>query len=174
MSLTQTTVSSFVQTGETNMFGNVTPPPENFTHQTASINTPLVNGTSAGQANHSVELLLSCGTGGVTLDLTATGALTGLDGKNRDFSNGGSGGNIKDILLENLDPTNTITITQGSNGWTGISGAATGLNKPIPPGGHIHIYDPTGLAVSSTNNGLTFTGSAGTPQLKATIVGVAA
>lgn len=171
MSLSNTTVSSSVNSGETNTFGNITPQPENFLHQTQSISTPLVNGTGAGQANHAVELLINCN-GGVTLDLTATGANTGLDGKNRDFSNGGSGGNVKDILIENMDAAVTITMTQpGANGWTGLTGAATGLNDPIGPGGHRHMYEPAGKAVSATNKLLTFTGNA---LLKITIVGVAA
>lgn len=169
--LNSTTASSSVITGETNTFGNVTPAPENFVHQTQSINAPLTNGTGTGQGTHSVELLINC-TGGVTLDLTATGTSTGLDGKNRDFSNGGSGGNIKDILIENMDNANTITMTQpGSNGWTGLTGAATGLSDPIAPGGHRHMYDPAGKAVSATNRLLTLTGNG---SLKITIVGVAA
>jgi hypothetical protein len=176
MSLLSTTMLIALTSGESNVFGGVSVANESFTHQAQSSQAPLVNGTGAGQANHSVNLLLNCGTGGVSLDLTACGAGSGLDGKNRDFSNANSGGVIKAFLIENLDPTNSITVTQpGSNGWTGISGAATGLSHVIEPGGCLVVYAPvSGKAVSSTNKLLTLTGSAGTPQAKISITGVAA
>src|SRR4051812_47990281 len=92
MSLLSTTLNVSLSSGETNVFGNVTDP-VSFVHQSASASAPLANGIGSGQANHSVDFNLACN-GGVALDLTATGAATGLDGKNRDFSNGGSGGVI--------------------------------------------------------------------------------
>jgi len=175
MSLNTTTSSSSIQSGESNTFGAVAVPSENFLHQSASVNNPLVNGTGSGQANHAVSFNVATSTGGVTIDLTAlTG--DGLDGKSRDFSNGGSGGAIKDILIENTDPTNTITISQpASNGWTGFSGAATGFSYPIEPGGHIHLYSPvSGKAVGSTNKQFVLTSSAGTPNARISAVGIAA
>lgn len=176
MSLNTTTLQISLTTGESNTFGNVSVPSENFTHQTQSASNPLTNGTGSGQATKSVNLLLSCGTGGATLDFTACGAGSGLDGKNRDFSNGGSGGCVKTIIIENIDPTNTITVSQpGSNGWTGFSGAATGLSEPLEPGGVLLMHSPvSGKTVSSTNKLLTLTGSASTPQAKISIVGIAA
>lgn len=174
--LNSTNLTVSLSTGETNSFGNVTVANESFVHQTQSTSNPITNGTGSGQATRTVDLLLNPGTGGLTLDLTATGAATGLDGKNRDFSNGGSGGCVKQMIIENLDAAATITITQpGSNGWTGLSGAATGLNYPIEPGGHVVIDSPVaGKAVSSTNKSLIFTSSAGTPSLRISMVGVAA
>lgn len=174
MPLNQTTVTASIIGGESNTFGAVTVPSENFTHTTASASNPLTNGTGSGQANHDVSFTVIAGTGGVAIDLTSlTG--DGLDGKTRDFSNGGSGGNIKSVLIENLDASATITVTQVSNGWTGFSGAATGFNKAIDPGGFLLVHQPVnGMTVTSTNKSFTLTGSAGTPQAKITIAGVAA
>lgn len=175
MSLNSTTMMLSLTTGETNTFGNVQVSNENFVHQPASNGAPLTNGTGSGQANHACQVVGNATTGGVGIDLTSIGAGSGLDGKNRDFSNGGSGGGVKVFILENLDATNTITVSQPANGWTGISGAATGLSYPIEPGGHLEIYSPvSGKAVSSTNKALTLTSSAGTPQYKLSLVGVAA
>jgi hypothetical protein len=173
--LNSTTLSLTLASGESNTFGNVTVPNENFVHQPASNTTPLVNGTGNGQANHSVQILANASTGGTTIDLTAL-TNDGLDGKTRDFSNGGSGGAVKAFVLENLDPTNTITLTQpGSNGWTGLSGAGTGLNRAIEPGGHIEFYSPlAGMPVTSTNKQFIITASAGTPQYKLSLAGIAA
>jgi len=172
MSLNNTTLTVALVSGETNAFGAVTQS-INFTHQAQSISNPITNGTASGQGNHSMEVTGTAGTGGVTIDLTAV--VGGLDGKTRDFSNGGSGGSVKTLIIENLDATNTITITQGSNGWTGFSGAATGFDYPIEPGGCLVIHSPgSGKAVSSTNKDFTLTGSAGTPAYKMSIVGVAA
>jgi hypothetical protein len=174
MSLNQTTVNLSLTSGESNTFGNVAVPAENFTHQTASASAPLTNGTGAGQANHSVQIVGNATTGGVSIDLTAL-ANAGLDGKTRDFSNAASGGVVKHLIFENMDPTNTITISQPANGWTGLSGAATGLSIAVEPGGHIEMYAPvTGKVVTSTNKALTFTASASTPQYKLSIVGIAA
>jgi|GEM_PF-4085977 len=173
MSLNNTTFSASLQSGETNAFGAVTAS-ANFTHQSASITTPLTNGTGSGQANHALEVTGAAGTGGVSIDLTAVTG--GLDGKVRDFSNGGTGGAIKDLIIENLDPANTITITQpGANGWTGFSGAATGLDYPIEPGGCLALHSPVaGRPVGAANKLFTLTGSAGSPQYKMSIAGIGA
>ncbi len=173
MSLNNTTFSAYLQSGETNAFGAVTAT-ASFTHQSASIATPLTNGTGSGQANHAMEVTGAAGTGGVTIDLTAVTG--GLDGKTRDFSNGGAGGAIKDLIIENLDATNTITVTQPvSNGWTGFSGAATGFDYPIEPGGVLALHSPVnGRAVGSTNKSFTLTGSAGSPQYKLSLAGIGA
>jgi hypothetical protein len=176
MSLNSTTMMLSLTTGESNTFGNVAVSNENFVHQTQSNGTPLTSGTGSGQATHPCQVTGNATTGGVSLDLTAIGPASGLDGKNRDYSNGGSGGCVKTFILENMDGTNTITVSQpGSNGWTGLSGAATGLSVPIEPGGHIEFHSPVaGKAVSSTNKLLTLTASAGTPQYKLSLVGIAA
>lgn len=171
MSLNPTILNVSLSSGETNVFGNVSDP-ANFVHQSASSSAPLGNGTGSGQANHGINFNLACN-GGVTLDFTGTGAATGLDGKNRDFSNANSGGAIKTLIIENLDLVNAIIVTQpGSNGWTGINGAATGLSHSIEPGGLLVIHSPIGgKAVSSTNKLLTLTGNA---TAKISAVGIAA
>lgn len=173
MSLNNTTFSASLQSGETNAFGAVNAT-ASFTHQSASITTPLTNGTGSGQANHAMEVVGTAGTGGVTIDLTNVSG--GLDGHARDFSNGGAGGAIKDLIIENLDATNTITVTQPvSNGWTGFSGAATGFDYPIEPGGVLALHSPVnGRAVGSTNKSFTLTGSAGSPQYKLSLAGIGA
>src|SRR5690348_12841697 len=141
MSLNTTTLNVSLTTGESNTFGAVPVPNENSTHQTQSVSAPLVNGTGSGQGNHCCEVTGNATTGGVSLDLTAL-TNDGLDGKTRDFSNSGSGGGVKSLILENLDPTNTITVSQPANGWTGFSGAATGLSLAIEPGGCVVIWSP--------------------------------
>jgi hypothetical protein len=171
MSLLKTTVSLTIATGEAVTFGNVAVSiPLNT--QAQSNSNPLTSGTGAGQATHDQDVNIATSTGGVTLDLTAVPGV--LDGRVRDWSNGGTG-YIKCMVIENTDATNTITVSQpGSNGWTGLSGAATGLSVPIEPGGHQEFYSPAGRAVTSSNKDLTLTSNAGTPNAKITIIGIAA
>ena len=77
-----------------------------------------------------------------------------------------AGSKLKLLIIENLDATNTLTISRGAANGLAIFGAASAA-MPIPHGGVFVWYDPTGAVTGAlttgSNDKLTFAVSGGSP-----------
>jgi hypothetical protein len=165
MSLNATTISAAISGSELNTFG-AAPVTGTFSHTTQSNSAALSNGTGNGQAQVGTENIYTVSTSGTTIDLTAVPG--GFNGSTRNYSI------LKGIIIENLDPTNTMIVSPGAaNGWAGINGAASGNPKTYNPGGYYNDYDPAGLAtIASSSKTILVKSGAGSATIKVTAVGV--
>lgn len=168
MALLPSTLTISLASGESITQGDV-PSSPNYVDASISSTTPLTNGTGAGQAQHTVSVLVAATTAGVTIDLSALPG--GLDGGTANFSS------IKQYKIENVDAsTNSVSITNvtsSTNTWTGISGTTTVAKTLQSPGGCIAENEPNaGLVVTTTNKTITFVASAGTVSTRVSLVGL--
>ena len=164
--LTNTVVSLSISSGESISQGGVTSTP-NYVHTSASANTPITNGSGPGAAQGTTSFYYTASTSTATIDLTTI--TPSITGGTADYSA------IKAFIFENLDPTSTITLSQGTNTtnfWQGFNGTTNNYSVGLQPGGAVAAVQPaTGLVVAATSKFISYIASAAAPVLRVSLVG---
>jgi hypothetical protein len=101
-----------------------------------SINYPV--GSAAGQVN-------TVYTKGRTVAASGTPDSIVLSSLTDPAGNAIAFGHVVDMILENTDPTNTLTVGGGTNPVTWLPTAGV----PVPPGGALVLHAPSGQAVTA-------------------------
>jgi hypothetical protein len=165
--LLSSTISLQVSSGESVTQGAVISSP-NYQHTSASSATPITNGSGSGQAQGTTSFYYTASTSTAVIDLSAI--TPSLSGSTANYTA------IKGYLFENLDASNSITLSGGTNGtnaWQGFNGSTNVYSVPLQAGGAVAAVQPvTGLLVGGTNGHyVSYIASAASPAMRVSLVG---
>jgi hypothetical protein len=112
--------------------------------------------TATGALNHSITSTYAVGASAGQVDTVYTKGRTVASSSSADSvvlssltdpaGNAISFGHVVDLILENVDPTNTLTVGGGSTAVTWLPSAGVA----VPPGSALILHVPNGLTVTAS------------------------